>query len=127
MPYHFMADIIVFSHFAFILFTLFGGILSIWWQRVIWLHIPTVLWSAWIEFAGWICPLTFLEYWLRIKGGEKGYYGGFVEHYIIPVLYPYGLTREIQIVLGVIVIAFNILIYLHVFMVRNKKRHKKCT
>lgn len=61
MPYHFLADIIVLLHFAFIIVTLFGGILSIWWQKVIWLHIPAVLWAALIEFAGWICLLTFLE------------------------------------------------------------------
>ena len=125
MPYHFLADIIVLLHFAFIIFTLFGGILSIWWQKVIWLHIPAVLWSALTEFAGWICPLTFLEYWLRVRGGQKAYSGGFIEHYILPILYPYGLTREIQIVLGVIVIAFNLLIYFYVLMVRKKRRRKE--
>jgi hypothetical protein len=127
MNYHFIADIIVLLHFTFIVFTLFGGILSIWWKRVIWLHIPAVLWSALIEFAGWICPLTFLEYWLRVRGGQEAYSGGFIEHYILPILYPDGLTRKIQIVLGVIVIAFNLLIYLYVFMVRNKRHRKENT
>ena len=115
MSYRLMADIVVVLHFTFILFVLMGGILSIWWRKVVWIHIPAAGWGALIEFAGWICPLTPLENRLRVKGGEAGYPGGFVEEYILPVIYPAGLTREIQIILGVIVITVNLVIYYKVF------------
>lgn len=120
MSFRFLADIIVVFHFAFILFAVLGGILSIWWRKIIWLHVPVALWAALIEFVGWICPLTPLENWLRIRGGEAGYSGGFVEHYILPILYPIGLTREIQVVLGAFVIAVNLLIYWHVYKKRKR-------
>ena len=115
MSYRLMADIIVVTHFAFTIFVLLGGILAIWWRKIVWLHIPAAVWGALIEFAGWICPLTPLENRLRIKGGEAGYQGGFVEKYILPVIYPEGLTREIQIILGVFVIIVNLAIYWKIF------------
>ncbi|MBW2249700.1 MAG: DUF2784 domain-containing protein [Deltaproteobacteria bacterium] len=115
MSYRLMADIVVVIHFAFTIFVLLGGILTIWWRKVVWLHIPAAVWAAFIEFAGWICPLTPLENRLRIKGGEAGYPGGFVEEYILPVIYPAGLTREIQIILGILVITVNLVIYWKVF------------
>jgi len=115
MSYRLMADIVVVTHFAFTIFVLLGGILAIWWRKVIWLHIPAAVWGALIEFAGWICPLTPLENRLRVKGGEAGYPGGFVEEYVLPVIYPAGLTREIQIILGILVITVNLVIYWKVF------------
>ncbi len=115
MSYRLMADIIVVTHFAFTIFVLLGGILAIWWRKVVWLHIPAAVWGALIEFAGWICPLTPLENRLRVKGGEAGYPGGFVEEYVLPVIYPTGLTREIQIILGIFVITVNLVIYWKVF------------
>ena len=115
MSYRLMADIIVVTHFAFTIFVLLGGILAIWWRKVIWLHIPAAVWGALIEFAGWICPLTPLENRLRAKGGEAGYPGGFVEEYVLPVIYPAGLTREIQIILGIFVITINLVIYWKVY------------
>jgi len=115
MSYRLMADIVVVTHFAFTIFVLLGGILAIWWRKVIWLHIPAAVWGALIEFAGWICPLTPLENRLRVKGGEAGYPGGFVEEYVLPVIYPAGLTREIQIILGIFVITVNLVIYWKVF------------
>ena len=115
MSYRLMADIVVVTHFAFTIFVLLGGILTIWWRKVVWLHIPAAVWGALIEFAGWICPLTPLENWLRVKGGEAGYPGGFVEEYVLPVIYPAGLTREIQIILGIFVITVNLVIYWKVF------------
>jgi hypothetical protein len=110
-----MADIVVVTHFAFTIFVLLGGILAIWWRKVIWLHIPAFVWGVLIEFAGWICPLTPLENRLRVRGGEAGYSGGFVEEYILPVIYPAGITREIQIFLGIFVITVNLVIYWKVF------------
>ncbi len=115
MSYRLMADIVVVIHFAFTIFVLLGGILAIWWRKVVWLHIPAAVWGALIEFAGWICPLTPLENRLRLKGGEAGYPGGFVEEYILPVIYPAGLTREIQIILGILVITVNLVIYWKIF------------
>jgi hypothetical protein len=76
-----------------------------------WIHIPAASWGALIEFAGWICPLTPLENWLRFRGGVAGYAGGFIEQYILPVLYPLNLTREIQFVIGAVVILVNLIAY----------------
>ena len=81
------------------------------WPRVAYLHLPAAVWGALIELAGWACPLTPLEQWLRRRAGGAGYSGGFIEHYILPVLYPSALTRPIQLILGVLVIAANLAIY----------------
>jgi len=121
MLFRLLADITVVFHFAFILFAVLGGLLTFWWKKAIWLHIPVVLWAAAIEFRGWICPLTPLENWLRKKGGECGYHGGFVEEYILPVVYPAGLTREVQIVLGILVLAVNLMIYWRVIRSRRAR------
>ena len=93
------------------LFVVLGGLLVLRWPRVAYLHIPAAIWGAAIEFLGWICPLTPLEHWLRRRSGGAGYSGGFIEHYILPVLYPSALTREIQLILGFLVIAVNLGIY----------------
>lgn len=115
-----LADLIVILHFSFVLFVIFGGLLVIKWKRMAWLHIPAVLWGALIEMFGWICPLTPLENWLREMEGEHGYESGFIDHYVIPVLYPAHLTREWQLLLGVLVIIINFTIYLTIFL-RNRK------
>jgi hypothetical protein len=106
-----LADAVVVVHFGFVLFVLFGGLLVLRWRRVMWLHLPAAAWGALIEFAGWICPLTPLEKWLRRQGNLGGYEGGFVEHYILPVLYPQALTRSVQLVLGLLVVLLNLFIY----------------
>ena len=92
-----------------------GGFLVLWKTFIAWLHIPTVFWAAGIEFLGWICPLTPLENILRNKAGGAGYETGFVEHYILPILYPLSLTRPVQIGLGLLVLCINIGIYLFVW------------
>jgi len=107
MPYRLLADLVVILHLAFVAFALFGGLLALKWKRIVWLHAPAVLWAAAIEFGGWVCPLTPLEIWLRGQGGELGYRSDFIEHYILPLLYPASLTREMQFVLGVVVLAVN--------------------
>jgi len=107
----FLADVVVGVHFIFILFVILGGLIVLRWKRWAWIHIPCFLWGALIEFSGWFCPLTPMENWLRQSGGEAGYPTPFVEHYILPILYPTELTRELQIVLGLIVIAINIGVY----------------
>jgi hypothetical protein len=117
-----LAELVVVLHFCFVLFVLFGGVLALRWPKMVWVHLPAAAWGALISFAGWVCPLTPLEKWLRRQGGAAGYEGGFVEHYILPVLYPRGLTHEVQIALGVIVIFLNVLIYRHVY--RQFRRRK---
>jgi hypothetical protein len=105
------ADGVVVLHFAFILFVVAGGLLVLRWPRLAWLHLPVVAWGAGIEFVGWICPLTPLENRLRRAAGEAGYAQGFIEHYLLPLIYPAGLTREIQIALGLFVLGVNALVY----------------
>jgi len=111
MLYRVLADLVIVVHLAFVLFAVFGGLLVLRWKRCAWLHVPCVVWAALIEFAGWLCPLTPLENWLREKGGAIAYRSGFVEHYILPILYPAVLTRRLQIALGLIVLGINLGIY----------------
>lgn len=110
-----LAELVVVLHFCFVLFVLFGGVLALRWPKVVWIHLPAAAWGALISFAGWVCPLTPLEKWLRRQGGSAGYEGGFVEHYILPVLYPRALTRDVQILLGLIVILLNLFVYWRVY------------
>lgn len=119
MIYRILADIIVVTHFLFICFVVVGGFLALKWRRVVWAHIPAAVWGAFIEFSGWICPLTPLENELRMKGGSLGYSGGFIEHYLIPIIYPAGLTREIQYAIGTFVVVLNIAAY---WLIIRKRR-----
>jgi len=109
--YRLLADFIVLIHFAFVVFAVFGGVLAAKWRRVTPLHIAAVVWAALIEFNGWICPLTPLENWFREKSAGAVYHSDFITHYILPILYPEGLTRAAQIALGILVILFNLAIY----------------
>lgn len=111
MFYRLAADILVVIHVLFILFVVLGGFLVLKWGWVKYLHIPCAIWGALIEFAGWICPLTPWEIELRWKGFQEGYKGGFISHYILPLVYPDELTRELQIFFGAIVVVINISIY----------------
>jgi hypothetical protein len=106
-----LADLVVGLHFAFVLFVVLGGLLALRWPRAAWLHLPAVAWGALIEWRGWICPLTPLEVALRRRAGEAGYEGDFLERYLVPVLYPPGLTREIQLGLAVGVVILNAVVY----------------
>jgi hypothetical protein len=109
--YRGLADLVLVIHLAFVLFVVFGGLFALRWPRVAWLHVPVALYGATIEFVGFICPLTPLEISLRRRGGEAGYAGGFIEHYITAALYPTGLTREIQLALGIGVLLLNAIVY----------------
>ncbi|GAC1411996.1 MAG: DUF2784 domain-containing protein [Gemmatimonadaceae bacterium] len=111
MIYRALADLVVALHLTFVLFVLLGALLVLRWPRLAWLHLPAATWGVLIEYAGWICPLTPLENSLRARGGEAGYSGGFIEHYIQPVLYPSGLTRAAQFGLGSIVLILNLVAY----------------
>ena len=109
--YRFLADAVVLLHLAFVLFVVLGGLLVARRPRVAWAHLPAAAWGAAIEFGGWICPLTYLENRLRLLGGGAAYRGGFVDRYILHILYPQGLTRGVQLVLGVLVLALNGYVY----------------
>lgn len=111
MPYSLLADLVLILHLSFVLFVLFGGLLALKWRRVMWLHLPAVVWGAGVEFSGWICPLTPLENWLRAREGGQGYKGDFLEHSLLALLYPDGLTRATQMVLGLMVLVVNLAVY----------------
>ena len=109
--YSLAADLVLVFHLAFVVFVALGGLLVLRWRRVAWLHIPAAAWGAAIEFGGWICPLTPIENDLRARAGESPYTGDFVARYLLPVIYPEGLTREAQIVMGIAVLVLNAVIY----------------
>jgi hypothetical protein len=114
-----LADLVVLIHAAFVGFAVAGGLLVLWRPWIAWLHVPAAAWAALIEFGGWICPLTPLENTLRERAGEAAYNGGFVQHYVVGTLYPRGLTRPIQLVLGCFVLAVNTAIY--VVVIRRRR------
>jgi hypothetical protein len=121
MIHRYAADALVLIHMAFILFVVLGGFLALKWPRVVWLHLPAAAWGALIEFAGWICPLTPLENSLRIAGGGAGYSGGFIEEYIVPLVYPAGLTPGVQLALGAAVIFINAVAYGLILLKRSRR------
>jgi len=118
--YDLLADAVVVVHIAFVLFVAGGGVLVFRWPWVAALHLPAAAWGAWIELSGGVCPLTPLELRLRNLAGEAGYAGGFVEHYLVPLLYSGAITREIQIGLGVGVVILNAFVYAAVLHRRGK-------
>ena len=109
--YAVLADGVLVFHFAYVLFVVFGGLLVLKWPRLAWLHLPAAAWGAAVQFGGWLCPLTPLENRLRVLAGQTPYMGDFVAHYLMPVLYPEGLTREMQIVMGAVVLLLTIAVY----------------
>ena len=115
MSYRLLADLVLVVHAAFVVFVMLGGLAVLRWPRLAWVHLPVVIWGAGIEFTGGICPLTPLENHWRRLAGEQGYTGGFVEQYVLAALYPEGLTRGIQLALGLLVIAVNAVIYFRVW------------
>ena len=120
MIYSLAANGLFLLHLGFIVFVALGGLLVLRWPRIAWLHLPCVAWGAAIEFIGWICPLTPLEWWLRERAGQAGLEGGFVERYLWPLVYPGELTREMQFVLGAAVVAINLVVYA---IVIRRRRH----
>lgn len=120
MIYRWLADAVVVLHLGFVVFVVLGGFLLHRWPKLVYLHLPAAAWGVMIEFAGWICPLTPLEHALRARGGEMGYEGGFIDHYIIPILYPAGLSRNTQWVLGIFALAVNSVAYF--LLMRRRKR-----
>ena len=111
MWYSWLADLTLCTHASFVLFVIFGGMLVLRWRWIAWLHMPAIAWGAFVEFSGWICPLTPLENWLRAQGGDISYRSDFIAQYLLPVLYPGDLTRDLQLLLGTVVIVLNAAVY----------------
>jgi len=118
MLYRLLADLVLVVHAAFVAVVMLGGVAVLRWPRMAWFHLPVALWGAGIEFLGGICPLTPLENRWRQLAGDQGYAGGFVEHYIVALLYPDGLTRSIQVALGLLVVVVNVAIYAYAWQRR---------
>jgi len=111
MWYLWLADLTLCLHAGFVLFVIFGGLLVLRWRWIAWLHLPAAAWGTFVEFTGWICPLTPLENWLREQGGETSYRSDFIAQYLLPMLYPGDLTRDLQWLLGTGVVVLNIAVY----------------
>ena len=122
MSHRILADAVLLLHGLFIVFAVAGGALVWRWPRLAWLHLPAVAWAVWVEWAGWICPLTPLENDLRRAAGQAGFGGGFIEHYLLSLIYPEGLTRGVQIGLGVLVALINFLAYGRLLRARRPER-----
>jgi hypothetical protein len=125
MLYQILADLVLLLHLLFIIFVVAGGLLTLhrgWWTL---LHLPAMIWGVYIEFSGNICPLTPLENHFSQLAGKKGYSTDFIDHYLIPIIYPDALTREMQIFLGLLVIVINLAVYsflLHQYLLRRQEK-----
>jgi hypothetical protein len=117
-----LAGAVVAVHLAFVLFVALGGLLVWRWRRLAWAHLPAVAWGVWIELSGGVCPLTPLENHLRRVGGETAYGGDFVGHYLLPMLYPEGLSRGVQAMLAAGVLALNVVVYGRLMLLRRRAR-----
>ena len=107
MIFRLLADLVVLVHVAFVLVVVTGGFVALRWRRLVWLHVPAALWGVLVELTGWVCPLTPLENALRRVAGETGYRGGFIEHYVLPLLYPVHYTLALRLVLAALVVLLN--------------------
>ncbi len=124
MPYIILADLVVVVHALFVLFVVFGGLFALRWRRLARLHLPAAVWGAAIELGDWVCPLTYLENYFRLLGGEAGYRGTFIARYLEPLLYPLGLTRQSRIFLGLAVILVNLAIYTRLWWMYRRDKTK---
>jgi hypothetical protein len=119
--YELLAATVLLAHAAFVLFVVLGGLLVLRWRGVVWLHVPAAIWGVVLEVMDLGCPLTPLENWLRAQAGNAGYAGGFIDHYLLPVLYPAELTRAVQLALGAFALAVNVLIYWKIVAPRARR------
>jgi hypothetical protein len=122
MLYRPAAEAVLLFHLAFIAFVLVGAVLAAHWRWIVFIHLPAAAWGCFVELSGRICPLTYAENFLRTRAGESGYTESFVEHYLLAVVYPAGLTREIQFVLAAVVVAINAAIYAWLFYPRRASK-----
>ena len=116
MFYRVAADAVLLLHLAFIAFILLGATLVARWRWVITVHLPAAMWGFFVELTGRICPLTYAENFFRVRAGQSGYTESFIEHYLLAIIYPAGLTREVQFVLAGVVFAINVAIYVWLFL-----------
>ena len=124
MLYDGLANLVLVVHAAFVVFVVFGGLLVLWRPKIGWIHAPAVAWGVVIEYVGLICPLTPLEIALRRRAGEAGYEGGFIQHYVSALLYPSGLTRDVQMGLATLALVVNVAIYSRVLRQRFRRAHR---
>lgn len=122
MLYRLAADAVLLLHLAFIVFALLGAAFAARRRWLVLVHLPAAAWGFFVELTGRICPLTYAENFLRIKAGQSGYTDSFIEHYLLAVIYPAGLTREVQFVLAGVVIVINVAIYAWLFYPRHASR-----
>jgi hypothetical protein len=115
-----LGELVLGFHFAFIVFALLGGFLVLWKPWIAWVHLPSVLWSAFVNLFSQVCPLTPLENWFRDLAGQAGYEGGFIQHYIAPVVYPSGMTRAVELIASFSVLIWNVLVYALVVSLRRR-------
>ena len=111
MTYRILADLVLVIHGLFVAFVVFGGLLALWKPRMAFWHLPALAWGAMVIGMGWICPLTPLEVSLRERAGQEGYAGGFIEHYVLGIIYPEGITRATQMLLAAVLVVGNIVVY----------------
>ena len=116
-----LADLVIIFHLGVIAFGICGALVAARCPRIAWIHVPTVLWMGWVELAGGVCPLTPLENWLRVMANSTAYDTSFVDHYILPVVYPGALTRRLQIGLGLSVLLLNLAMYAAVWWHRRAR------
>lgn len=115
MLFHLFADLVLILHLLFIIFVILGGFTVLLWQRMIWIHIPCVIWGVLLEINSWICPLTYIENYFRRSAGEDSYSIDFIQQYLVPIVYPRGLEPDYQIILGILLVLINIIIYLFIW------------
>jgi hypothetical protein len=120
MSYRLLADAVLIAHALFVGWVVFGGLTAFWKPRLIWLHLPALAWGAAVAAMGWICPLTPLENALRVRAGMDAYSGDFIHHYLVPLLYPAGLTRDAQALLAGLLLGGNALVYALLY----RRRHR---
>ena len=120
MRYRLGADLVLFAHFLFAAFAVFGGLLSFQDTGWAWVHVPVVLWSSIVNLMGWTCPLTPMEKALRIRAGQTGYSGGFIQHYIGQAVYPRGMPRRLALIAGFSILIGNVLVYAMVLAVSQR-------
>jgi len=117
------ADIILIIHFAFILFVIFGALLFFVTTKIIFIHLPSLIWGSYIELTSSICPLTYLENWFLHKANLTTYSEGFIQNYLVPIVYPTNLTKDTQIYLGIALIVINIVLYAFIFSKMKEKNY----
>jgi hypothetical protein len=121
MIFRLTADFLLLVHFLFVIFTLLGGLLLVRYPNLWWMHLSALSWGILVQLANWICPLTYVENYFRLQAGEQGYTAGFLEHFILKILYPENLTLELRYLLGISLILTNVAIYSYLILNKRSK------